>query len=89
LAESWTTRIFGAVSRVAVVVVALAIAVVSVADAAEQTVRIIAWGEGLIKGWGLEPADGFPAKLEAALNATGHSATVTYTWHPFSKRAVQ
>ncbi len=71
------------------VLIALALPNASVSAAADEPISIVAWGEGLVTGWGLAPGDKFPAKLETALRAHGHAVTVTYIWHPFSKKAVQ
>lgn len=39
---------------------------------AEEPVRIIAFGDSLVHGYGLPSAEAFPAQLEAWLNANGH-----------------
>lgn len=39
--------------------------------AAAQTVTILALGDSLTAGYGLQPSDAFPVKLEAALKAKG------------------
>lgn len=44
--------------------------------AAAQTVTILALGDSLSAGYGLQPSDGFTVKLEAALRAKGHDARV-------------
>ena len=41
-----------------------------------QPIRIVALGDSLTAGYGLKPAEGFPAKLQAALRARGHDVTV-------------
>ena len=41
-----------------------------------QTVTILALGDSLTAGLGLDPADAFPAKLEAALKAKGHDVRI-------------
>jgi acyl-CoA thioesterase-1 len=42
-----------------------------------QSLRILALGDSLTAGLGVEPADAFPAKLEAALKARGHDIVIT------------
>lgn len=44
--------------------------------AAAQTVTILALGDSLTAGYGLQPSDAFPVKLEAALKAKGHDVKV-------------
>jgi acyl-CoA thioesterase-1 len=44
--------------------------------AAAQPVTIMALGDSLTAGYGLQPSDAFPVKLEAALKARGHDVTV-------------
>ena len=44
--------------------------------AAAQTVTILALGDSLTAGYGLQPSDAFPVKLEAALKAKGHNVKV-------------
>jgi len=44
--------------------------------AAAQTVTLLALGDSLIAGYGLQPSDAFPVKLEAALKAKGHDVKV-------------
>ncbi len=44
--------------------------------AAAQTVTLLAFGDSLIAGYGLQPSDAFPVKLEAALKARGHDVKV-------------
>lgn len=41
-----------------------------------EPVRIVALGDSLTAGYGLEPGEGFPARLQAALTARGHSVEV-------------
>jgi acyl-CoA thioesterase I len=40
------------------------------------TIRIMALGDSLTAGYGLDPADSFPAKLEAALKSKGYDVQV-------------
>src|SRR5437868_15432894 len=42
-----------------------------------QSLRILALGDSLTAGLGVDPADAFPAKLEAALKARGHDIVIT------------
>jgi acyl-CoA thioesterase-1 len=53
---------------------ALALIVAGPATAAQTT--ILAFGDSLTAGYGLGPADAFPARLEAALKARGHDVRV-------------
>lgn len=43
---------------------------------AAQTVTVLAFGDSLTAGYGLQPSDAFPVKLEAALQARGHDVKV-------------
>ena len=45
-------------------------------SAAAQTMTILALGDSLTAGYGLQPSDAFPVKLEAALKARGHDVAV-------------
>lgn len=42
-----------------------------------QSLRILALGDSLTAGLGVDPGDAFPAKLEAALKARGHDIVIT------------
>lgn len=42
-----------------------------------QTLRILAFGDSLTAGLGVDPGDAFPAKLEAALKSRGHDIVIT------------
>jgi acyl-CoA thioesterase-1 len=41
-----------------------------------QTLHILAFGDSLTAGLGLDPAEAFPARLEAALKARGHDIVI-------------
>ncbi|WP_373505031.1 arylesterase [Aestuariivirga sp.] len=41
-----------------------------------QSITILALGDSLTAGYGLQPSDAFPVKLEAALKAKGHDVKV-------------
>lgn len=41
-----------------------------------QTLHILAFGDSLTAGLGLDPAQAFPARLEAALKARGHNIVI-------------
>jgi acyl-CoA thioesterase-1 len=55
---------------------ALAFLLLLFTPAAAQTVTLLAFGDSLIAGYGLQPSDAFPVKLEAALKARGHDVKV-------------
>lgn len=44
--------------------------------ASAQTITILALGDSLTAGYGLQPSDAFPVKLEQALKAKGHDVVV-------------
>jgi acyl-CoA thioesterase-1 len=46
------------------------------AQSAPRPLRIVAFGDSLVAGYGLRPAEAFPAQLQAALRAKGHDVTV-------------
>src|SRR5690606_23368654 len=46
------------------------------APAAAGTIELVVVGDSLSAGYRLEPADAFPARLEAALKARGHDVRV-------------
>ena len=54
----------------------VAFTVLMINAAAAQTVTLLALGDSLIAGYGLQPSDAFPVKLEAALKARGHDVKV-------------
>jgi acyl-CoA thioesterase I len=54
----------------------LALALLLPVPAAADTVRIVALGDSLTAGYGLEAEDSFPAVLEAELRARGHDIVV-------------
>jgi acyl-CoA thioesterase-1 len=41
-----------------------------------ETITLLALGDSLTAGYGLQPTEAFPVKLEAALKAKGHDVTV-------------
>lgn len=43
---------------------------------AQDRLRIVVLGDSLVAGYGLEPAQAFPAKLQAALSARGHDVEI-------------
>lgn len=43
---------------------------------AATTVRIVAFGDSLVAGFGLKPSESFPAQLELALKSRGHNVEV-------------
>ena len=44
--------------------------------AAAEPYRIVGFGDSLMAGYGLEPGEGFPEKLQAALQAKGHDVVI-------------
>ncbi len=60
-------------SRLSVV---LAILLMMLVPARAEPLSILALGDSLTAGYGLQPSDAFPVKLEAALRAKGHNVTV-------------
>ncbi len=54
----------------------VSLAVLAPPAAAEQPVRLLAFGDSLIHGYGLHQGDTFPEQLEAALRARGHAVEV-------------
>ena len=55
---------------------ALVLGMAGAATAAEEPLRIVAFGDSLTAGYGLEPGEGFPARLQAALVDKGHAVEV-------------
>lgn len=55
---------------------AIALFFLTINAAAAQTLTLLAFGDSLIAGYGLQPSDAFPVKLEAALRAKGHDVKV-------------
>ena len=54
----------------------LALLILMVNPAAAREVTLLALGDSLTAGYGLQPSDAFPVKLEAALRAKGHQVKV-------------
>ena len=65
-----------AVRKLAFAAVGLTLMGLSV-SAARADALILALGDSLTAGYGLDNADSFPVRLEQALNAAGHAVTVT------------
>lgn len=59
--------------RFSVVLLALLLAVLPLRA---ETITLLALGDSLTAGLGLDPAQAFPAKLQAALKANGHDVVV-------------
>lgn len=56
--------------------VALALIFIWVLPLKAETITILALGDSLTAGYGLDPAQAFPAKLEVALKAKGHDVVI-------------
>ena len=54
----------------------LAVLLFTLSPAFAKTVNLLALGDSLTAGYGLQPSDGFTVKLEAALRAKGHDVKV-------------
>ncbi|MER2537125.1 MAG: arylesterase [Rhizobiaceae bacterium] len=46
------------------------------APASAEPVRIVGFGDSLMAGYGLDPGESFPEKLQAALRAKGHDVVI-------------
>jgi acyl-CoA thioesterase-1 len=55
---------------------ALAFLLLMVNAAVAQPLTLLGFGDSLMAGYGLQPSDAFPVKLEAALKAKGHDVKV-------------
>jgi acyl-CoA thioesterase-1 len=53
-----------------------ALVLATTAAAAAEPMRIVVLGDSLVAGFGLKPADAFPAQLARALKARGHAVEV-------------
>lgn len=53
-----------------------ALVLLAVPPASAQTIDILAFGDSLTAGLGLDPAQSFPSRLESALKARGHDVRV-------------
>jgi acyl-CoA thioesterase-1 len=56
---------------------AFGLTVAHAADTGEKPLRIVAFGDSITAGYGLQPEDSLPVKLEAALKAKGYRVAVT------------
>lgn len=54
----------------------LTIAVVPLQAASAAQLKLIGFGDSLMAGYGLEGGEGFPARLQAALNERGHDVEI-------------
>lgn len=48
----------------------------ALAQSASKPIRIVAFGDSLVAGYGLRPSEAFPAQLQSALRAKGYDVTV-------------
>ena len=55
---------------------AVAFIFLMIQTAVATPITLLAYGDSLTAGYGLQPSDAFPVKLEAALRAQGHDVTV-------------
>lgn len=55
---------------------ALAFLLLMINTALAQPLTLLGFGDSLMAGYGLQPSDAFPVKLEAALKARGHDVKV-------------
>jgi len=60
--------------RIAILFAAILFSTLS--NAAAATLHVLALGDSLTAGLGLEPSDSYPVKLEAALKAKGYDVTI-------------
>jgi acyl-CoA thioesterase-1 len=67
---------FRAAAAATVLAAAFAAPLPSLAQSAAPPIRILAFGDSLMAGYGLPPKDGFAARLERALVARGHHVIV-------------
>ncbi|MDP2732652.1 MAG: arylesterase, partial [Hoeflea sp.] len=57
-------------------VLVLNMAFAPVPAAAADQLKLIGFGDSLMAGYGLEGGEGFPARLQAALNERGHDVEI-------------
>src|SRR5215510_8952515 len=69
-------RLLNMVLRVLLCNCLLAVLVVSAAAVPARPIRIVVLGDSLVAGFQLKAADAFPAQLERALKARGHSVEI-------------
>ncbi|MBB3997301.1 arylesterase [Aureimonas pseudogalii] len=55
---------------------AVAAAAPTAAQSSPRPIRIVAFGDSLVAGYGLRPGEAFPAQLQAALRARGYDVSV-------------
>jgi len=58
------------------ILLAMALLWAGLSPASAETFRIVGFGDSLMAGYGLRRGEGYPAKLEAALQARGHDVAV-------------
>ena len=66
-----------AIGSICAIVMAVAIQLAATIAAAAEPVKLVALGDSLTAGLGLERDDAFPARLERALKARGHDVEIT------------
>lgn len=62
--------------KTAITIVLAYLMLIFSAHASEVEVKIVAFGDSLTAGYGLQPEEAFPAQLESALNAKGLKVTL-------------
>lgn len=55
---------------------AIALACLQVAPVAAKPIKIVAFGDSLVAGFGVKPSEGFVPQLQAALKARGHDVEI-------------
>jgi acyl-CoA thioesterase-1 len=69
-------RLFNALRRGSALFVAALALVVTSAAAEAAPIKLMAFGDSLMAGFGVDPGDAYPVKLQAALKAKGYDVTV-------------
>lgn len=70
LAGSW------AIALTVAAAVAIGLASATATATAAPRIKIVAFGDSLVAGFGVKPSESFPAQLQAALEARGHKVEI-------------